>query len=143
MELRQAAAREIRATIMPELRARGFSGRFPHFRRLHDGGRVDFLSFQFNRYGGGFLAEMAIAYPERGARGNFYFKGAVTAEVIGQADVGSTRNRLRIVPRGEDWFAYDAEHYRETVADAKRGILRRMDYFEKSAVVRWVYEKWL
>lgn len=44
--------------VIPELRQKGFKGSFPHFRRLkYD--RINLLTFQFDRYGGGFVIEIA------------------------------------------------------------------------------------
>ena len=43
--------RVLKATVIPELRARGFQGSFPHFRRLRPD-RIDLLAFQFYRSGG-------------------------------------------------------------------------------------------
>lgn len=55
MELREKVNREIKTVIIPELRNLNFKGSFPHFRRIFDNGKVDYLSFQFNRYGGSFV----------------------------------------------------------------------------------------
>jgi len=46
--------------VVPVLRSKGFSGSFPHFRRILND-RVDLLMFQFNRYGGSFVVEVARA----------------------------------------------------------------------------------
>src|SRR5215471_550489 len=55
-----AALREI---VVPVLREMGFSGSFPHFRRFRDT-RIDLLTFQFNRYGGSFVVEVAFCLPD-------------------------------------------------------------------------------
>ncbi len=55
-----AALREI---VIPTLRKLGFSGSFPHFRRAREN-QIDVLSFQFNRYGGSFVVELAYCSPE-------------------------------------------------------------------------------
>lgn len=49
--------------VVPELRILRFKGTFPHFRRLSDD-RLNLLSFQFNKYGGSFVIEIANCKPE-------------------------------------------------------------------------------
>ena len=46
-----AALREV---VLPVLRDMGFSGSFPHFRRIRET-QIDLLTFQFNRHGGSFV----------------------------------------------------------------------------------------
>ena len=55
-----AALREV---VVPVLRDMGFSGSFPHFRRIRDW-QIDLLTFQFNRYGGSFVVEVAFCAPD-------------------------------------------------------------------------------
>jgi Domain of unknown function (DUF4304) len=47
----------IKANVVPFLRRRGYTGSFPHFRCLLPD-RIDLLTFQFDRHGGGFVVEM-------------------------------------------------------------------------------------
>lgn len=44
--------------FIPELRNRNFKGSFPHFRKTENG-KTNLLTFQFDRYGGGFIIELA------------------------------------------------------------------------------------
>jgi len=54
MQLREAVEKELKAIVVTALRASGFKGSFPHFRRpLPE--RIDLLTFQFDRHGGGFV----------------------------------------------------------------------------------------
>jgi hypothetical protein len=53
----------LRETFVPVLRARGFKGSLPHFRRLLPD-RVDLLSVQFDRHGGGFVVEVSRCSPD-------------------------------------------------------------------------------
>jgi Domain of unknown function (DUF4304) len=55
-----AALREV---AVPVLRDMGFAGTFPHFRRSRDS-QIDLLTFQFNRYGGSFVVEVAFCAPD-------------------------------------------------------------------------------
>ncbi len=52
----------LKSDVLPILRAQGFHGSFPHLRR-HSGDRVDLLTFQFDKNGGGFVIEIACAPP--------------------------------------------------------------------------------
>jgi hypothetical protein len=47
-------------TVIPVLRQIGFKGSLPHFRRLTND-RINLLTFQFDRYSGGFVIEIANA----------------------------------------------------------------------------------
>lgn len=44
--------------VVPVLRERGFKGSIPHFRRQAERG-IHLLAFQFDRWGGGFVVEIA------------------------------------------------------------------------------------
>lgn len=131
MELKKAVVQEIKAIIVPELRRLGFKGSFPHFRRIYDDGRVDYLSYQFNKYGGSFIVEIAVAYPYKGKNGNFYYWDEVTPEFVKKSDYGYTKERLRIESRKGKWFEFDEHNYPQTVELALRMIIKNMDYFDK------------
>lgn len=49
----------IKKIVVPYLREHGFKGSFPHFRRKNDD-NIDLITFQFNRYGGSFVVELAV-----------------------------------------------------------------------------------
>src|SRR3954469_22886118 len=59
---REGMLASLQRVVIPALRARGFRGSTPHFRRTRSG-QVDLLSIHFSRWGGGFAVELA------GARG--------------------------------------------------------------------------
>lgn len=48
--------KELKGSVVPQIKLFGFKGAFPHFRRQKDK-RYDFVSFQFNKYGGSFVTE--------------------------------------------------------------------------------------
>lgn len=130
MVLRENVNKEIKSKIVPELRKLGFKGSFPHFKRIFETGKVDYLSFQFNRYGGSFIIELAVAYPYKGKEGNFYYWDEVTPEVIKKSNYGDTRDRLRIEPRSGKWFEFDELNYRNTVKHALSMIMENINYFD-------------
>ncbi|MGO4134258.1 DUF4304 domain-containing protein [Rhizobium brockwellii] len=50
MASRQEINAAIKSNVLPKLKSQGFSGSFPHFRRI-EGDMVDLISFQFDRHG--------------------------------------------------------------------------------------------
>jgi hypothetical protein len=53
-EIKKALSRR----VIPELRRLEFKGTFPHFRRVSNG-KLNLFTFQFDKYGGGFIIEIA------------------------------------------------------------------------------------
>jgi Domain of unknown function (DUF4304) len=53
----------LKAVFVPALRERGFRGSFPHFRKLKND-CIDLLTVQFEKWGGGFVIEIARCAPE-------------------------------------------------------------------------------
>lgn len=100
--------------VVPHLRKSGFTGSFPHFRRfLHS--RIDLITFQFDKWGGGFVIEISQC-PVEGVVthwGEHIAPNKVTAHDLHP----DTRFRLRPAEvTGDDyWFRYDNGDY-ETVA---------------------------
>jgi len=109
-ELMNAA---IQKYITPELRARGFQGSFPHFRRFVKN-EIHLLTFQFDKNGGGFVIEIAKA-------DNKPFK--TSSDKIIEPKKLTTHDldeRVRIHPDGlrensttDDWFRYDKKSFFE------------------------------
>ena len=131
MELRERVNKEIKAIIVPEIKKCGFKGSFPHFRKIYDNERIDYLSFQFNKYGGSFIIELAIAYPYKGKEGNFYYWAEITPEFLKKSNYSYTKERLRIKPDNAEWFEYDEDNYKNVVALALEKIINNMNYFSK------------
>ncbi|WP_062349966.1 DUF4304 domain-containing protein [Bacillus kwashiorkori] len=48
----------LKNVVIPKLREQGFKGSFPHFRRVNEN-NIDLITFQFNRWGGSFVVELA------------------------------------------------------------------------------------
>lgn len=106
----------LKQIIVPSLRKDGFTGSFPHFRRSFDQ-RVDLITFQFDKWGGGFIIEISQC-PIEGvttAWGTHIGSNKVNAHDLHPND------RLRLQPKEggstDDWFRYDAGDY-ETTARA-------------------------
>lgn len=108
-EDRSRMIQSLKTTVVPDLRRRGFAGSFPHFRRPTETA-IHLLTFQFDKWGGGFVAEIAVC-PRSGAltgTGEHVPPERVTAHSV------SHRLRLGASAEGRDhWFRYD-------------GVLRRL-----------------
>ena len=52
----------LKEKVVPRLKLLGFKGSFPHFRRILNG-RLNLLSFQFDKWRGGFIIEIANCNP--------------------------------------------------------------------------------
>jgi hypothetical protein len=63
-EKRELIDKELKTKFVPELRAKGFKGSYPHFRRLRDK-LIDILGIQFSQWSPLFYIEIAIS-PEEG-----------------------------------------------------------------------------
>ena len=101
-----AALREV---VVPVLRDMSFRGSFPHFRRFRDT-RTDLLTFQFNRYGGSFVVEVAYCSPDGITTS---WDKHISPQEAQTHDV-HPKYRLRLgshPPQQSDyWFHYEPEH---------------------------------
>jgi len=98
--------RALKDIVVPQLRQRGFKGSFPHFRRVGEA-KIDLLTFQFDRHGGGFVIEISKCSPD----GTTTAWGEhIPASKISACDMHSDE-RLRLKPCSggstDDWFRYD------------------------------------
>ena len=61
-ESRDEMIAALQQVVTPVLRDMGFTGSFPHLRRIRET-RIDLLTFQFSRYGGSFVVELGVCPP--------------------------------------------------------------------------------
>ena len=50
--------------VIAKLKADGFEGKFPHYRRVFSD-RIELISFPKDKYGNAFHVEASIAYPNK------------------------------------------------------------------------------
>jgi hypothetical protein len=104
--------------LVPVLKDRGFKGSFPHFRRPTDTA-IHLLTFQFDKWGGGFVIEVASC-PVEGVTmhwGEHIPPSKVTAQhVIHRLRLGASD------AKSDHWFRYD-----------RRGLLSFSDPYERAA----------
>jgi hypothetical protein len=122
----------LKRVVVPRLKGRRFTGSFPHFRRIAES-RVDLLSFQFDRWGGGFIIEVSQC-PAEGFTthwGEHIPPGKVTAHDLHPND------RLRLQPeRGssrQEWFRYDDGGF-EAVAESVLPFIERAEQWWQQKV---------
>jgi hypothetical protein len=53
----------LKGIVVTKLREKGFKGSFPHFRRPNTE-QIDLLTFQFDKWGGGFIIEISKCPPD-------------------------------------------------------------------------------
>ena len=104
----------LRTILMPVLRQRGFTGSFPHLRRIARD-RIDLVSFQFDKWGGGFVVEVARSLADGVTThwGEKIAPGRVKAQDL------HPHERLRLRPKGsrdDHWFRFDAGQPVDAVA---------------------------
>src|SRR5436190_15372331 len=130
---RKEMIRYLSELVIPVLGQKGFKGSFPHFRRMKSD-RLNLLTFQFDRYGGGFVIEITNCQPSgfTTPRGTKIEPNKLTAHDL--------FNRKRIQANMEtpnsstdDWFRYDNQHqirfgnvYKEICED----VLSKLDIAE-------------
>jgi hypothetical protein len=95
---------ELKKIVVPEIRKRGFKGSFPHFRRISED-KIDLMTFQFDRYGGGFVIEVGVCSPE----GFTHSWGEIPPNKVTAHDL-NPNNRLRLKEKDGQWFRYDVEN---------------------------------
>lgn len=131
--------RALKAIVVPVLREHGFKGSFPHFRRSADD-RIDLFSFQFDRWGGGFLIEISRC----GRAGIVTYWGEEIPAAAVRAIDNHPDNRHRIKPGGggspDDWFRYDKRppfhpqgRYNHIAANVLSYLKEAEDWWESEA----------
>ncbi|MBB2483587.1 DUF4304 domain-containing protein [Bacillus sp. APMAM] len=95
----------LKKIVVPELRERGFKGSFPHFRRIFEN-KIDLITFQFDKYGGGFVIEIGVCSPEGVIHhwGEKVLPNKVTAHDL------IPDSRLRLKGNIGEWFRYDVNN---------------------------------
>jgi uncharacterized protein DUF4304 len=107
--------RELKTSVVPWLRGKGFTGSFPHLRRAGKS-TIDLLTFQFDRHGGAYVIEIAQCPCE----GIITHWGTIISARDARAwDVHPSR-RKRICAEStsgtEGWFRFDRQPPKQLVA---------------------------
>jgi hypothetical protein len=107
-------ARALNEIVVIRLRERGFKGSFPHFRRPGEG-KIDLLTFHFDKRGGGFVIEISQC-PVDGI--TTHWGTRIPANKVRAWDVHPNQ-RFRLQPgpgnSTSGWFRYDGDRPSEEV----------------------------
>lgn len=100
--------------VVTRLREKGFKGSFPHFRRPSKE-KIDLLTFQFDKWGGGFVIEISRCPPEGITT---HWGEPIAANKVRAWDMHPDE-RFRLQPGSgnsiSDWFRYDKPHFLKDV----------------------------
>ncbi len=124
--VRDKMNRALKAIAVPALKQLGFNGSYPNFRRVH-AQHVDLAVFQFNKYGGSFVVEIAIMTAEDAAPNQW--RKELPLEKASVRDAGGLhRQRLGALGQFDHWFQFgkqnDEPDHEQVEAD---------DFYEKIA----------
>jgi hypothetical protein len=134
---RNQMIKNLNEIVVPTLRQLNFKGSFPHFRRITSD-RINLLTFQFDRNGGGFVIELAncdtIVYEAAFGRPtptnkltahDFYKRKRI------QSNMKTPNNST------DDWFRYDKKYlfgfgdiFKKVCKDVLSKIEVAEDYWE-------------
>ena len=118
--------------VVSKLREKGFNGSFPHFRRSGTE-KIDLLTFQFDKSGGGFVIEISKCPPDGITTP---WGKVIPPNKVRAWDIPPSR-RLRLQPRPgsstSDWYRYDKTNLLGDVF--KKTAAEVLPYLEKA-------EKW-
>ena len=86
---------------LPLLAERGFTGKYPHFRKKCDD-CIELVSFMTNKWGGSFTVEVSAAFPEAAAK-NYTLPEGTTEDAL---TAFCTHERERLPGMFDGWFYY-------------------------------------
>ncbi len=88
--------------VVAPLQAIGFTGEFPHYRRVYDD-RIELFVIQKNTWGNSFTIEVSTIYPQRDGPDKNYIDWKKS---IDDVDVWDTNLRYRLPGMIDGWFYY-------------------------------------
>jgi len=108
----------LRTWVVPALRVAGFTGSLPHFRRRSEAGTIELLTFQFDKWGGGFVIEIARC-PVDGVK-TYSGKQVPPCKINAHDAPPNVRHRLqqRAGSGTDSWFRYDDGDYGRCAKEA-------------------------
>ena len=98
-KMRKALSRD----VIPNLTARGFIGKYPHYKKIYDN-RIELLVFDTNKWGNSFTVGISTVFlPESKRNSNCY---TTSFEKLEDATVWSTIDRYCLRGMYDGWFYY-------------------------------------
>lgn len=116
---------ELKRIGVPKLRALGFVGKLPSFRRIKDGTHYEVLEVQFNKYGGSFAVNLKIIEPSE----DFMTKPFDDLNVLRSQRLGSRKKRMKRKFNMDHWFRFlrGFIFYRQAYTPAAQSFLSMLD----------------
>ncbi|MGY5353429.1 DUF4304 domain-containing protein [Wenyingzhuangia sp. IMCC45467] len=128
---REKMIKSLKEIFIPELRNRNFKGSFTHFRKIENG-KINLLTFQFDRNGGGFIIELAN-WNESEFKTDF---GKIIS--INKLTAHDLNERQRIYPNSltekngtDSWFRYGNPKSAQTYESLARKVIERIPLMEQ------------
>lgn len=102
MTNREIMLKALKSTVIKELKAQGFAGKYPHFKKKKDD-CIELITFQTNKYGGSFTVEVSVVFPNSKVTNLSNLKAEVNENTV---DVTCTNQRYRLEGMFNGWFYY-------------------------------------
>jgi hypothetical protein len=91
----------LRKNVIPLLSEKGFTGKYPHFRRVRED-CIELISFLTNKWGGSFTVEVSAVFPNGLNKNYTEWEGLAEDKLT----VWSTNERYRLKGMYDGWFYY-------------------------------------
>ena len=111
--------------VISSLRKSGFTGSFPHFRRIQDQ-KTDLITFQFDKYSGGFVIEVA---QHKGTEYKTYWGKIIELKKLTAWDLNERRRIQADDGSGgaENWFRYDTSQKPDRFINVANQAAKKLD----------------
>ena len=110
MSNREVMLSALKAHTFVLLKEKGFTGRYPNFRRKLDN-CIELISFQTNKWGGSFTIEVSAVFPGS-VDPNYTLYEGVTEDTLG---VEATNKQYRLPGMYDGWFYYRDVYRKRTL----------------------------
>ena len=97
----QIMKKHLELNVIGPLLAQGFTGKYPHFRRVKED-CIELISFQTNKHGGSFTVEVSAVFPDKENKN--YVSGSNLS--VNELTVWDTNERYRLKGMYDGWFYY-------------------------------------
>ncbi|QCR33478.1 DUF4304 domain-containing protein [Lysinibacillus sp. SGAir0095] len=127
----------LKKVAVPFLREQGFKGTLPHFRRKNET-NIDLITFQFDRWGGSFVVELATCSVEGVTT---YWGEQILPNKVTAHDVNE-RFRLGAKSKDEDgiWFSFEKEKSEEEFEKVAFTVVDLLKIKDRSWITNFIIE---
>jgi hypothetical protein len=130
---RKLMSNAIKKVVVPFLREEGFKGSLPHFRRKNES-NIDLITFQFNRWGGSFVIELATC-PLEGV--TTHWGEQIPPNKVTAHDVNE-RYRLGAKSKDKDgiWFNFETARTEEDFDKVANDVVKLLYISDRSWITK-------